>query len=63
LIKVNEVIYVGGPSTCRAVAGRMAMRRLTLVAVSKLAEGEDIQEICRLDASGKGVTRVEDLRL
>lgn len=47
----------------RVVAGKMAMGRLTLVAVSKLAEGEDIQEICRLDASGKGVTRVEDLRL
>jgi len=60
LIKVNEVIYVGGPSTCRVVAG---MGRLTLVAVSRLAEGEDIQEICRLDASGKGVTGVEDLRL
>jgi len=39
------------------------MGRLTLVAVSRLAEGEDIQEICRLDASGKGVTGVEDLRL
>ena len=39
------------------------MEKLTLVAVSELAEGEDIREIRWLDASGKGVTLVEDLRL
>ena len=38
------------------------MAKLTLAMVSKLAEGEDLQEIKKLDASKRGLIHVEDLR-
>ena len=40
----------------------MPMAKLTLAMASRLAEGEDFQEIKKLNASKRGLFYVEDLR-
>ncbi len=41
---------------------RAKMSKLTLSLVSALAEGQDVREIRRLDASKRGITAMEGLR-
>ena len=38
------------------------MAKLTLAMAGKLTEGENLQEIEKLDASKRGIIHVEDLR-